>query len=100
MRHKRHSKTPLASSNGVLQAFGNVEISGNTVIGGAALLLLTQEEPLIKMADGATPIVKDNKLGENVKTSVIWVRADGVDTNLIDALPRQVDISWRERGRC
>lgn len=53
-------------------SLGNVEISGNTVIGGAALLAFTQEEPLIKMADGATFIVKDNKLGENVKTSVIW----------------------------
>ena len=78
------------------------------------------------MADGATFIVKDNKLGENVKTSVIWkkgveyvpdfvtvikpatvevstaapsVRADGVtDTNLIDAA-KTVDISG-ERGRC
>ena len=101
-------------------SLGNVEISGNTVIGGAALLAFTQEEPLIKMADGATFIVKDNKLGENVKTSVIWkkgveyvpdfvtvikpatvaistaapsVRADGVtDTNLIDAA-KTVDIS-------
>lgn len=75
-------------------SLGKVEISGNTVIGGAALLAFTKEEPLIKMADGATFIVKDNKLDENVKTSVIWKKGVEYVPDFVTVIkPATVEVS-------
>lgn len=53
-------------------SLGNVEISGNTVKGDATALVCFGDASKVKMAEGATFKISNNKLADDVKALVTW----------------------------
>ena len=53
-------------------SLGNVEISGNTVKGDATALVCFGDASKVKMAEGATFKISNNKLADGVKALVKW----------------------------